>query len=259
MAKTITQVDVFAVATEIAMDGKMPTIASIRQKLHAGSETTILKHLQNWKVLLLKNAARIGQSGTLPLLDENKVLRQNLEELTASLANYASQLQKLELANGNLSGENTVLKNECQQQTLTIASLQAKVETLEQAMEQGAQGNLQIINTLITDKNHMLASLQEEMRQTQVDAIEKMRESSFKEHDLLIQERVKILNLQTELARLQAMAPKVKDIPLADRQVEPSQPVIAKNSRAQLLSELYAQKAKIASNPEDELDVSHTQ
>ena len=258
-ARGINQAEVFASAIKIAAQGQMPTTANIRQELGRGSETTLHKYLQEWKTLLLKNAARVWQNTKLSLLDENKILRGNLDELTASLANYAKQLQELEWANSTLSDENAVLKNERQQQALTIATLQAKVEILEQTIEQSTQGNLQIISTLMADKNHMLESLQNEMRQTQVDAIEKMREASFKEHDLLIQERVKILNMQTELARLQAMMPKVKEMPWADGQAEPSATITAKNSRAQLLSELYAQKAKIAPDPEDELDVSHTQ
>lgn len=255
MAKTITQEDVFLAAIEIAGDGKMPTIISVRQKIRAGSETTILKHLQSWKVLLLKSAARIGQGAALPLLDENKVLRQNLEELGISLSNYSSELQDLELANAKLQNDNSQLMQESLQNAATIAKLQAELDNANGSIACASHEYQQTLDKIILDKNHIIKSLQEEMRQIQVDAIDKMREYSFKEHDLLIHERVKIINLQTENTKLQVIVSKVKDAHLlvVEEEVKPAQ----KNNRAQLLSELYAQKLQSDLQIEDEPNVNN--
>lgn len=250
MAKTITQEDVFIAATEIAVAGKMPTIISIRQKLLAGSETTILKHLQAWKILLLKSAARIGQGGALPLLDENKVLRQNLEELSHSLATYSSELQDFEQANAQLKDDNSKLMQERLLYTELNGTLQVQLDSANKQIEQNAQGYQETLERIIADKNQIIQSLQEEMRQTQVDAIDKMREYSFKEHDLLIHERVKTINLQTEVTRLQTIVAKVKDANLLV--VQDITPLPRANNRAQLLSELYAQKSQSDLHEEDD-------
>lgn len=257
MTKTrgIYQAEVFEVATKIAAAGSMPTIASIRQNLGRGSETTLHKYLQEWKALLLKNAARIGQNANLSLLNENNTLRQNVEQLSQSLSNYSGDLQNLEQTNNKLEQENSQLKEENSRHVATIAALQAQAINLQATIERASNEYQQTLERIIADKNQIIHSLQEEMRQTQVDAIEKMREYSFKEHDLLIHERVKIINLQAEVARLKAMVAKVKDADLLVVEEE-SQPVI-KNNRAQLLSELYAQKLRSDLHEEDGLDANN--
>lgn len=256
MIKTrgISQTEVFEVATKIAATGTMPTVASIRQNLGRGSETTLHKYLQEWKSVLLKSAARIGQNANLSLLNENNTLRQNLEQLSISLSDYSSELQKLEQANAMLEHTNSHLMQECMQQAATITSLQAQIVNMQVTTEHASHEYQQTLDKIITDKNQIISSLQEEMRQTQVDAIDKMREYSFKEHDLLIHERVKSQNLQTEVTRLKAIIAKVKDANLlVEEEIQP----IVKNNRAQLLSELYAQKLQSDLHEEDELDANN--
>lgn len=256
MIKTrgISQAEVFEAATKIAASGAMPTVASIRQNLGRGSETTLHKYLQEWKSYLLKSAARIGQNANLSLLKENNTLRQNLEELSQNLNDYSSEMQNLEQANAKLELQNSQLMQENLQQTATIASLQAQIVNMRVTNEHASHEYQQTLDKIIADKNQIIHSLQEEMRQTQADAIEKMREYSFKEHDLLIHERVKIINLQADVTRLKAIVSKVKDANLLVAEEE-SQPVV-KNNRAQLLSELYAQKLQSDLHEEDELDAN---
>ena len=257
MIKTrgINQAEVFEVATKIAASGAMPTVASVRQELKRGSETTLHKYLHEWKAVLLKNAARIGQNANLSLLNENNTLQQNLEQLSISLVDYSSELQKLEQANVMLELKNSQLMQESLQQTATIASLQAQIVNMQVTIEHNSNEYQQTLDKMIADKNQIIVSLQEELRQTQVDAIDKMREYSFKEHDLLIHERVKIINLQAEITRLKAIVAKVKDANLlvVEEEIQP----IVKNNRAQLLSELYAQKLQSDLHEGDELDVNN--
>lgn len=254
-SRGVSQDVVFNAATKIAADGIMPTTASIRAELRRGSETTLHKYLQEWKTLLLKHAGRIGQSAALPLLDENKVLRQNLEQLSQNLASYTNELQDLEIANTKLKNENSMLKQEVSQHLATIAMLQAQLLNLQATVEHNSSEYQQTLDKIIAEKNQTIQSLQEEMRQAQVDAIEKIRDYSFKEHDLLIQERVKIINLQAEVVRLKSMIAKIKDnSPLVmEEEIQPE----AKNNRAQLLSELYAQKIQSDLQVEDGVDANN--
>ena len=257
MIKTrgISQVEVFNAATKIASGGAMPTTASIRAELKRGSESTLHKYLQEWKTILLKHAARIGQNTNLSLLNENNTLRQNLEELSQNLSDYSRELQDLEQANAKLELQNSQLMQERLRYTALTATLQAELNNANRQIEQNAQGYQETLERIIVDKNDIIKSLQEEMRQTQVDAIDKMREYSFKEHDLLIHERVKIINLQAEITRLKAIVAKVKDANLlvVDEEILP----VVKNNRAQLLSELYAQKLQSDLHEEDELDANN--
>lgn len=257
MIKTrgISQEEVFEAACKIAAKGTMPTTASLRQILGRGSETTLHKYLQEWKSILLKHAGRIAQSGNLSLLNENKILRQNLEQLTQGIANYSRELQDLELAFAKLKNENSELEQERLQCAALTATLKAQFDSANEQNERNAKEYQETLERIIADKNHIIHSLQEEIRQTQVDAIESMREYSFKEHDLLIHERVKTINLQAEVARLQAIVAKVKDAHLIEVKEE-SNPVL-KNSRAQLLSELYAQKSHSDLQVGDEPDVNN--
>jgi hypothetical protein len=55
MKDTVTKLDVYAAADVLAADGKMPSILLIRKALgDRGSETTLNKHLRQWKAELLQ-------------------------------------------------------------------------------------------------------------------------------------------------------------------------------------------------------------
>lgn len=252
---SITKDKVFAAAIKIAGTGSMPTTVGLRQELGKGSDSTLHKYLQEWKSLLLKNAGRIGQDGNLSLLNENNILRQNIEELMQSLSNYTAQLQNLEQANAKVAQENVYLLQENTQQKIEIAGLQAQVINLRATIEHNSSEYQKVLDKIIAEKNHIIQFLQEEMRLTQVDAIEKIRDYSFKEHDMLIQERVKITNLQAEVIRLRSIVAKIKDpgLLVVEEEIQP----MGGNNRAQLLSELYAQKMQSYLQVGDEIDANN--
>jgi len=251
MIKTrgLSQAEVFTAATKIAASGIMPTTASIRSELGRGSETTLHKYLQEWKTLLLKHAARIGQNSNLSLLNENNILRQNLEELSESLNSCSSELQNLEQANAKLGQENSKLKIELQEQVLTLENLKLQNASMQELFTKLSVEQAETLEQILVDKNKLIESLRDELQQVQIDAIERIREYSFKDRDLLITEQIKTQNLEAELNRLKAVIYKFPEAALSEQSLDKN---VSRNSRTQLLSEVYALKAQGILSAEDD-------
>ena len=92
--------------------------------------------------------------------------------------------------------------------------------------------------------------MRDELQQVQVDAIERIREYSFKDRDLLITEQIKNQNLQVEVKRLKAVTSKLPEPALSEQPLDQN---VSRNSRAQLLSEVYALKTQgILSSGDDD-------
>jgi hypothetical protein len=247
--KPITGDEIFSVATKIAAGGIMPTTASIRAALGRGSETTLHKYLQEWKTLLLKHAGRLSQNTNLSLLDENKLLRSNVEALSENLSIYSQDLLKLEQDNANLTQENNELKAELQDHALMLESLKVQNFSMQEMLSKLSIERAETIEQILADKNKLIESLRDELHQVQIDAIEKVRDYSFKDRDLLITQQIKNQNLEIELNRLKSVISKLPEEglsePIADRNS-------SKNSRAQLLSEVYATKVQGILSIEDD-------
>jgi len=85
---SLTEEKIVAAAVAIAINGDMPTIASVRRYVGGrGSETTILTYLQKWKGNLLKHALT-----------------------TQALALNPGQLENLQIENSKLRAQNNDLK-----------------------------------------------------------------------------------------------------------------------------------------------------
>lgn len=250
MIKTrgISQEEVFNVASKIAANGTMPTTASIRAELGRGSETTLHKYLQEWKARLLKHAARISQNSNLSLLDENKLLRSNVESLSENLQVYSQDLLNLEQKSASLLQENSGLKSKLQEHALMLVNLNAQNTSMQELLDKLSSERAEIIEQILADKNRLIESLRDELQQLQTDAIEKIRDYSFKDRDLLIAEQIKNQNLELELKRMKAIIDNLPNDATSSSQCKP----VVKSARAQLLSEVYALKNEGVLDSEDD-------
>ena len=234
----ISQEAVFNAATKIAVSGIMPTTASIRAELRRGSETTLHKYLQEWKTLLLKHAGRLSQNTNLSILDENKLLRGNLETIAENLSACSRDLLNQDQTNADLMRENSNLKVENQEQAMLLASLKVENTSMQELISKLSSERAEIIEQIIADKNRLIESLRDELKQVQVEALEKIRDYSFKDRDLLIAEQIKNQNLELDVQRLRNAMGSLTYTPAVESVKKPA----AKNARTQLLSEIYAIK-----------------
>lgn len=172
----ITQDDVFKVANEIAVTGEMPTREAIYKKLGRGSGTTLHKYLTEWRTMLLKHAGRV-QNSDLPLIKENQVLQQNVEQLTNLLTTNSAELTEVE----NKLQE---FKNQMRELSRQLYDLRMEKTALESSM---------------ATKDKILESLKDEMRQIHQDSIEAIRQNADRFHEQLMQEKIKVINLEEKL------------------------------------------------------------
>jgi chromosome segregation ATPase len=172
----ITQDDVFKVANEIASTGIMPTREAIYQKLGRGSAVTLHKYLTQWREMLLKHAGRV-QNSDLPLIKENQILRQNIEQLTNLLTTNSAELNNAEYKIQEFKNSIESLKKQNIEYQIKIAVLETTVNTTEKILE----------------------GLKDEMRQIHQDSIEAIRQNSDRLHEQLMQEKIKIINLEEKM------------------------------------------------------------
>ncbi len=86
MANPISKDEIYAAADSLASYDIMPTIKAIRQELgNRGSESTILKHLQDWRIDLLKQYTNLKvRADTLQL--ENNSLQITIKSMADEIA-----------------------------------------------------------------------------------------------------------------------------------------------------------------------------
>lgn len=92
----LTKAEIFAAANVIAKCGKIPAILTVRKELgNRGSETTLGKHLREWKKDLLQR----GMSGCVfcdSLELQNKTLQVLVKTLSEEVVMFADECQNLE-------------------------------------------------------------------------------------------------------------------------------------------------------------------
>ncbi len=86
MATPISKEEIYAAADSLASYDIMPTIKAIRQELgNRGSESTILKHLQEWRIDLLKHYTNLKtRADSLQL--QNEALQLRVDTISTQIA-----------------------------------------------------------------------------------------------------------------------------------------------------------------------------
>jgi hypothetical protein len=204
--KIVTKTDVYVAANFIAASGEIPTITAVRGVLGGrGSETTILNFLRNWKKerLLPNNAPVIVlDDNPLDLAEENRQMRQALKQQVAHNENYAEELINAEKAVANLQSENQQLQSKnqrLQEKLLEVTNLKDLLATLWHELKTTFSNDL---DKILNDKNKLIDQLQQEIRDLNKISFKVVQQTSSDGHDLLMQEKVKMLNLEEKVDQL---------------------------------------------------------
>lgn len=232
----ITPQAVFKAAQDLIGKGISPTQESIRAFLGRGSRGTIHKYLKQWKEECFQKAAR----GEVPVESQNVSLI--LQEKVVLEATLARQIQKNEALSSELfSAEREIARL---RETHTVE--QQQLETLQAACQKLEKDYGQIkavyegmclerdraVAVVIEDKNRLLMKLQEELRETHQENLERIRDLSFRDDDLLMQEKIKSLNYEEKIKTLSEEVKKLAgDYDKAQRLLEPLKQEIAKQKK----------------------------
>lgn len=204
--KIVTITDVYTAANFIAASGEIPTIAAVRGALGGrGSETTILNFLKAWKKerLLQNNASAVAVKGIpLDLNEENRQLRHTLKQQIAHNENYAEELINAEKELVKLKSENQQLQTNNQQLQEKLINVTNLKDTLAKLCHELTTNFSNDLEKIIDDKNKLIVSLQQEIKDLHQISVQAVQQTSFDGHDLLMQEKVKTLNLEEKIEQL---------------------------------------------------------
>ncbi len=213
--KIVTKTDVYTAANFIASSGEVPTIAAVRGAMGGrGSETTILTHLQTWKKeRLLQSQGIVVLEGntTLETAEETRQLRLALKQQMDHNENYAEELINAEKELAKLKAENQELQTsnqQLQEKLLEVTNLKDLLATLCHELKTNFSNDLEKV---INDKNKLIGELQQEIRDLNQVSIQMVRQTSSDGHDALMQEKVKVLNLEEKVGQIQRQLEKQKN------------------------------------------------
>jgi hypothetical protein len=182
LKNSISKEDVYVAALELQKAGASPNTINVRAKLNGrGSQTTIHKHLSQWKKLYANTHG------------------DNIDELRSQLA---LQLK----INENLSVEILHSSTLGQDQRAEIAKLAAKNLQLEALLDAKEQLNLQLSSNFNQAQDRIQASfdsmltlLTEQIRTINEQAITKVQEAGQYFDDKIMQAKLEIRELKEQL------------------------------------------------------------
>ena len=197
--------EIFMAANKIAQRSHMPTIKAICFQLNDnGSETTIPKYLMEWKKALLKKAevyegiGRVSFNDAKRLIQERILLKNSLEQQTKNNEVLTSDLLIAER-------EIAKLKEECygyQKDLDEIKSIKKDHEQIKITCEEVLLERKTAIDKILADKNQFIEALRVELQETHKENLEQARNWSYQQDEVLIQEKVKSLNLSGQVKTL---------------------------------------------------------
>ena len=210
--KTVSEEQVIDVAKSIADNGQSPTIATIRKHLnYRGSNSTIHKYLSKWKIECYQKASKIRILAELnnhhisdnsSILEEKVHLERTLDKQITKNEYYAQELMQAEKTIIILKEENQKLKTENQRLELKFKEVNAIKITLEKINEE-IQNKLGITeNDTINKQKLLIEELQQELKNLNAKSMQVIQETSSQGHEILMQEKVHVINLQAKIDHL---------------------------------------------------------
>jgi predicted RNase H-like nuclease (RuvC/YqgF family) len=192
--------DVYSAAQTLAEQGKVPTMHAVHAHIGAGSLTTIHKYLLQWKLeRLLKPAIKIAPSKDAvtakKIIEDNANLESIIKRQIEQNSEISYQLLAVEQENNKLKLEVASLLEE-----LAIVKAQNS-ENLKLITEIKNHHN-EVVNLLLHDKNSEIDSLKQELFTVHKASLELVRSTSFAGQDVLINERIKNINLHQKIKLL---------------------------------------------------------
>jgi hypothetical protein len=208
--KGVTKADVVISANTLIAKGIVPTAAGIREDLGRGSLSTIQKYFKDWKLESFKDrsvAKERSQVNARVLVQNDKIDGQSLERRIIALEQQckilSQDLIKREQENLKLNQENEKLAQNLAQLTGAYKDLSLRHEGISagyEALKNERETALQIV---IADKNKQVENLKCEIKQMNAVHLNAITESGRKSDELLIQEKVKTINLTEKVKELQ--------------------------------------------------------
>lgn len=255
MRQGITQKIVFEAACDLIGKGSVPTQDSIREYLGRGSRGTIHKYLKQWKQACFEQGGKDAQ----PVVsEETKTSSVELQHLEQQF-NKQTELNKM-LSQDLLKAEREIAKFR-EQQTIDQKMLQAlrqhqailerDYEKVNAAYDAICLERQSAIEKIIQDKNRLLETLQEELKETNRSNLIQIRDWTYQKEDELLQEKVKNMNYEEQLKTLKEELKKISvEYENAKNALEPLRMELAKE-RKKTLDQMSEAKTS-AENPLDD-------
>jgi chromosome segregation ATPase len=211
---------IFDAAKVIAHMDKEPTITNVRAYLaFTGSQTTLHKYLKEWRLRCFKtyddNYIRDTEQKDLANLQEkNKVLATTIEKMEEHGKIVANEFAKTERKNVELTQKLFKLENQLDVLKKEFDELKNTKEHLDSLYRDLKEEREILFGKMERDKDQLIASLREELHQINQTSLEKIQNVSYSGHELLMQEKVKTINLEEKVKFL------TEDIVKVQRELE---------------------------------------
>ena len=204
----ITKQKIFDAAKVIAHMDKEPTIASVREHLaFTGSETTLHKYLKEWKLKCFQlyesnHIKSVEQKDFADLQIKNQELTETIAKLEEHNKIVAAEFAKTERKNVDLNQSVVKLEDKLTLLEKELDDLKKDKEHLDNLYQNLKEEREVLLGRMEKDKDQLIASLREELRQTNQTSLEKIQDVSYNGHELLMQEKVKTINLEEKIKSL---------------------------------------------------------
>lgn len=201
----VTYDEVAQAATQLTEQGKSVTIEAVRAKLHTGSNTTLSKHLNQWRQHH-RGVTKSEQGLPETLINAVKGLHQamteeansKIETLDAEHANalnaVKSELTLLQQQYNQALQTNRQLEQDKAQGIEEKAALERHIEAQKDVSQQQEQ-EIHLLNERLNDKKADIESLQQQLKHAQTN-LEHYREATRQERE---QERLSFESKVTQL------------------------------------------------------------
>ncbi len=256
--KRLNKQKVFDAAKVIAHLDKEPTTANIREYLaFTGSQTTLHKYLKEWKLKCFKAyeanyVGNVEQKDIANLQSENQRLAATVGKMEEHNKIVANEFAKTEKKNIELTQKVVQLENQTSLLEKELDELKKEKKYLDKMYAELKEERELLLGRMERDKDQLIASLREELRQTHQTSLEKIQNVSYHGHELLMQEKVKSMNLEEKIKALTGDAVRLQqELNSANQVVEPlklriklMEKLIAENLTAEKLRE-YEKKQQL--------------
>lgn len=196
----ITKEDVYNAAQVLAERGVVPTMHAVHYQIGSGSLTTIHKYLLQWKLeRLLKPAIKIAPSKDAikakKIIEDNADLENIIQHQIDKNSDLSYQLLIAEQSANKLKQETEGLLAE-------LANVKSENAELLRLIVEIKTHHHELVNLLLLEKNSEIENLKQELFTVHKASLDLVRSTSFAGQDVLINERIKNINLHERIKLL---------------------------------------------------------
>jgi chromosome segregation ATPase len=219
---------IFDAAKAIAHLDKEPTTASVREYLaFTGSQTTLHKYLKEWRLKCFQTyeanyVKSVERQDLVNLQTENQELAATIGKMEEHSKIVAAEFAKTERNNVELTQQVTQLENQMILLEKELEEFRKEKEYLTSKYQDLKEERGVLLERMERDKDNLIASLREELNQTHQENLQKIQDVGYQGHELLMQEKVKTMNLEEKVKALSEEITKLQQaLGYANKVVEP--------------------------------------